>query len=164
MNPLALLVAACGLAFFSTSCSTLSESPAVESQDSMDSMSLGNFSVSLAVKDIHASHAFYEKLDFKQVGGDISQNWIVLQNGTTTVGLFQGMFEENLMTFNPGWTHTRGTPASFQDIREIQGKLRDRGIEFMLEADESTTGPASFMVADPDGNAILFDQHVASPE
>ncbi|MFT5081041.1 MAG: lactoylglutathione lyase [Gammaproteobacteria bacterium] len=161
MNSLSSLVVTCCLAIASTSCASLSGTQEVESAGSMQ---LGNFSVSLSVKDIHASRAFYEKLDFVEVGGDIAQNWLVLQNGTTTVGLFQGMFEENLMTFNPGWTHTRATPESFQDVREIQSTLRERGLSFSVEADESTSGAASFMIADPDGNTILFDQHVASPE
>ena len=128
------------------------------------SMPLGNFSVSLTVKDIEASRAFYEKLDFHEVGGDMAQNWIVLQNGTTTVGLFQGMFDANMMTFNPGWNQAKETPDHFVDVREIQSTLRGRGIDFFLEADESGTGPGSFMIADPDGNTILFDQHVATPE
>ncbi len=127
-------------------------------------MQLGNFSVSLTVKDIHASRDFYEKLDFQEVGGDITQNWLVLQNGTTTVGLFQGMFPANLMTFNPGWTHEKKTLEHFRDVRAIQRTLRERGVSLSLEADESTSGPASFMISDPDGNTILFDQHVASPE
>ena len=158
MNTLTTLAFAWGFALFSTSCAAPSGSHGTES------MQLGNFSVSLAVKDIIASRDFYEKLDFKEVGGDIAQNWLVLQNGATTVGLFQGMFEANLMTFNPGWTHEKATLESFQDVREIQSVLKGRGISFSLEADESTHGPASFMVVDPDGNSILFDQHVASPE
>lgn len=142
------------------------QSPAVMSEEANpnDSMQLGNFSVSLAVKDIHASKAFYEKLDFKEVGGVIEQNWVVLQNGTVTVGLFQGMFEDNLMTFNPGWDHKRETPDGFQDVRELQALLKARGITMVMEADESGTGPASFVITDPDGNTLLFDQHVESPK
>ena len=125
---------------------------------------LGNFSVSLAVKDIQASTAFYEKLDFKKVGGDLKQNWIVLQNGTTTIGLFQGMFEKNMLTFNPGWTHEKKTLEKFQDVRELQRTLKERGLKLTLEADEKTDGPASFMLEDPDGNPILVDQHVPKPK
>jgi predicted enzyme related to lactoylglutathione lyase len=127
------------------------------------SMQLGNFSVSLTVKDIEASKAFYEKLDFVQVGGVLEQNWVILQNGTTTVGLFQGMFENNLMTFNPGWNKDKETLKEFDDVRELQRTFKDRGITMVTEADESTKGPASFVITDPDGNTILFDQHVDSP-
>ncbi len=123
-------------------------------------MELGTFSVSLAVKDLATSLAFYEMLGFAQVGGEPSQNWIILQNGASTIGLFQGMFEENIMTFNPGWSNDFDHPEEFTDIREIQRKLKASGIEFTTEADESTSGPASFVIADPDGNTILFDQHV----
>jgi len=126
-------------------------------------MQLGNFSVSLNVKDLAASKAFYEKLDFKQVNGNIEQNWIVLQNGTTTIGLFHGMFEKNMMTFNPGWDWKKETLKEFQDVRELQRTLKARGIELQTEADESTDGPAYFMLVDPDGNPILVDQHVPKP-
>jgi len=126
-------------------------------------MRLGNFSVSLAVKDLAASRAFYEKLGFSQVGGDPSQNWLILQNGTTTIGLFQGMFDKNLLTFNPGWDHKCNTLAEFDDIREIQQRLKKQGIALSTEADESSSGPASFSTVDPDGNPILVDQHVAAP-
>jgi catechol 2,3-dioxygenase-like lactoylglutathione lyase family enzyme len=129
-----------------------------------DPMQLGNFSVSLTVKDIEASKAFYEKLDFEQVGGDLGQNWIVLQNGTTTIGLFQGMFERNMLTFNPGWDRKKQTLEDFQDVRELQQTLKARGIELQAEADETTDGPAYFMLADPDGNPILVDQHVPRPK
>jgi len=127
-------------------------------------MGLGKFSVSLAVKDIKASKAFYEKLDFKEVGGKLEQNWIVLQNGTATIGLFQGMFERNVMTFNPGWTKDKETLKDFQDVRELQRALKERGITMKTEADESTKGPAYFVIADPDGNPIYVDQHVPSPK
>ena len=126
-------------------------------------MQLGNFSVSLTVKDIKASKAFYEKLDFKEVAGKLEQNWLVLQNGTTTIGLFQGMFERNILTFNPGWTIDKETLEDFQDVRELQSTLKQRGLTLKTEADESGTGPASFVLVDPDGNPILFDQHVPSP-
>lgn len=129
-----------------------------------DPVQLGNFSVSLNVKDIKASKAFYEKLDFKQVGGKLEQNWVVLQNGTTTVGLFQGMFEKNSLTFNPGWDHERKTPKDFQDVRELQAILKQRGLKLQTEADETTEGPASFTLVDPDGNPILVDQHVPKPK
>jgi predicted lactoylglutathione lyase len=123
-------------------------------------MELGAFSISLAVKDIHASRAFYEKLGFKEFGGDISQNWLILKNGETVIGLFQGMFEKNMLTFNPGWDQNAQKLDTFTDVRELQRQLREQGMEFMSEAEESTTGPASFIVIDPDGNPILFDQHV----
>jgi catechol 2,3-dioxygenase-like lactoylglutathione lyase family enzyme len=124
------------------------------------SMELGAFSVSLAVKDITASRDFYEKLGFEFFGGDISQNWLILKNGDTVIGLFQGMFEKNILTFNPGWDQNAQKLDTFTDIRELQRQLRERGIAFTSEADENTTGPASFFVVDPDGNPILFDQHV----
>jgi len=125
---------------------------------------LGNFSVSLAVKDIKASKAFYEKLDFVQVGGMLEQNWVVLQNGTTTIGLFQGMFEKNSLTFNPGWDHERKPPAEFQDVRELQRVLKSRGLKPQPEANEASEGPAFFALLDPDGNPILVDQHVPRPK
>ena len=126
-------------------------------------MDLGNFSISLAVKDIHASKAFYEKLDFKAVGGNLEQNWLVLQNGQAKIGLFQGMFEKNIMTFNPGWTQARETLQAFDDVRELQRTLKARGLTLAPEADETTHGPAHFMLTDPDGNTLLIDQHVPSP-
>jgi uncharacterized glyoxalase superfamily protein PhnB len=127
-------------------------------------MELGNFSVSLTVKDIKSSKAFYEKLDFKEVGGKLEENWIVLQNGNTTIGLFQGMFDKNMMTFNPGWTKDKEALEDFQDVRELQRRLKARGITMAPEADETTEGPAHFMLTDPDGNQLLFDQHVPSPK
>lgn len=123
-------------------------------------MQLGNFSVSLAVKDLAASRAFYEKLGFKQIGGDAAQNWLILQNDTATIGLFQGMFEKNILTFNPGWDRQSQTLAQFDDVRDIQSALKAAGMKPASEADESTTGPASMMLVDPDGNPILIDQHV----
>jgi catechol 2,3-dioxygenase-like lactoylglutathione lyase family enzyme len=123
-------------------------------------MELGAFSVSLTVKDIQASKEFYEKLGFEFFGGDISQNWVILKNGDTVIGLFQGMFDKNMLTFNPGWDKNAQALDAFTDVRELQRQLKDEGVEFVSEADESTTGPASFMVLDPDGNPILFDQHV----
>ena len=128
-------------------------------------MDLGNFSVSLNVKDIKASMAFYEKLDFKVIAGKLEQKWIVLQSGNTRIGLFQGMFDKNIMTFNPGWTKDKETMKEFQDVREIQRTLKARGITTVApEADEKTEGPAYFKVADPGGNTLLFDQHVPSPK
>jgi catechol 2,3-dioxygenase-like lactoylglutathione lyase family enzyme len=123
-------------------------------------MELGAFSISLAVKDIKASKAFYEKLGFKVFGGDLAQNWLILKNGNAVIGLFQGMFERNLLTFNPGWDQDTNQLESFVDIREIQRQLKTQEMEFVDEADESTTGPASFIVVDPDGNPVLVDQHV----
>jgi len=127
-------------------------------------LQLGNFSVSLNVKDIKASKAFYEKLDFKQVSGKLEQNWVVLQNGTTKIGLFQGMFEKNSLTFNPGWDGEKKTPKDFQDVRELQKILKERGLKLEVEADETSEGPAYFTLADPDGNPVLFDQHVPKPK
>jgi predicted enzyme related to lactoylglutathione lyase len=123
-------------------------------------MELGTFSMSLAVKDIHASKAFYEKLGFKSFGGDIAQNWVILKNGDLTIGLFQGMFEKNMMTFIPGWDSNAQKLETFTDVREIQRQLKAQGVEMVTEADESTTGPGHFMIVDPDGNPILFDQYV----
>lgn len=123
-------------------------------------MQLGNFSVSLAVKDLAASKAFYEKLGFSQFAGDQTQNWLIMKNGTTVIGLFQGMFDRNILTFNPGWDVNAQKLPHFIDVRDLQQQLKARGIAFQQQADESTTGPASFVIADPDGNPILFDQHV----
>ena len=127
-------------------------------------MKLGNFSVSLVVKDIAASRAFYEKLGFKMVSGDQSKNWIVLQNETTKIGLFQGMFPRNTLTFNPGWDSNKATLSDFEDVRDLQKTLKARGLTLNPAADESTTGPAYLMLTDPDGNPILIDQHVPSPK
>ena len=123
-------------------------------------MHLGAFSVSLAVKDLQASKEFYEKLGFEQFAGDASENWLILRNGQTVIGLFQGMFDKNMLTFNPGWDQNAGELDTFTDVRELQRRLKEQGLELVSEADESTTGPASFMLVDPDGNPILFDQHV----
>lgn len=123
-------------------------------------MQLGAFSISLAVKDLEVSHAFYEKLGFTVFGGDASQNWLILKNGSHVIGLFQGMFERNTLTFNPGWNQNAEKLDSFTDVRELQRQLKANGVELLSEADENTTGPASFMAVDPDGNPILVDQHV----
>jgi catechol 2,3-dioxygenase-like lactoylglutathione lyase family enzyme len=127
-------------------------------------MQLGNFSISLAVKDLAASRAFYEKLGFEMVSGDPSKNWIVLRNQTTKIGLFQGMFERNMLTFNPGWDSDKATLPEFEDVRDIQKTLKARGLTPAPAADESTSGPAYLMLTDPDGNPILIDQHVPSPK
>ncbi len=123
-------------------------------------MQLGNFCLCLAVKDIHASKAFYEKLGFKAVSGNIDHKWLVLKNADVKIGLFQGMFPTNMLTFNPGWDGSAQTLATFTDVRTLQRELRSQGVAFEKEADETTTGPAHFMINDPDGNPILFDQHV----
>jgi len=122
-------------------------------------MKLGNFSVSLNVRDIKKSRNFYEKLGFTQFGGDETQNWLIMKNEACVIGLFQGMFDENIMTFNPGWDSEGKELEAFTDIRDIQRKLKAEDIAVMDEADESGAGPASFMITDPDGNTILFDQH-----
>ena len=123
-------------------------------------MNLGAFSISLTVKDIEDSRVFYEKFGFKVFGGDVSQNWLILKNGDHAIGLFQGMFEKNTLTFNPGWDSNARKLDAFTDIRDLQRHLKAQGVEFVSEVDESTTGPASFIVVDPDGNPILVDQHV----
>lgn len=123
-------------------------------------MQLGAFSVSLAVKDLEASRGFYEKLGFSRFAGDAAQGWLILKNGGVVIGLFQGMFERNLLTFNPGWDQDAQKLAPFTDVRELQRRLKAKGVTPVQEADEKTTGPASFVVVDPDGNPILFDQHV----
>ena len=121
---------------------------------------LGAFSVSLAVKNIQASRGFYEKLDFKVVGGDAAQNWLILRNGSVTIGLFQGMFDRNILTFNPGWDDKAQPVGEFIDVREHQRRLKSKGIELASAADENSAGPASFTLIDPDGNPVLIDQHV----
>jgi predicted lactoylglutathione lyase len=123
-------------------------------------MELGNFSISLAVKDIEASKLFYQKLGFSVFMGNQSQNWLIMKNGDHVIGLFQGMFDKNIMTFNPGWNSEAQPIEKFTDVRELQRQLRASGVSMITEADENSTGPASFMIADPDGNTILVDQHV----
>ena len=123
-------------------------------------MELGAFSISLAVKDLQASKEFYEKFGFKAFAGDPSKNWLILKNGDHAIGLFQGMFDKNVLTFNPGWDSNAQKIASFTDVRELQRQLKAQGVQMMTEADESTKGPASFLAVDPDGNPILIDQHV----
>ncbi len=123
-------------------------------------MELGNFSISLAVKDLQASRTFYEKFGFTVFGGEASQNWLILKNGEHVIGLFQGMFEKNILTFNPGWDSNARKLDSFTDVRDLQRQLKAAGVPLISEADEATAGPASLMAVDPDGNPILVDQHV----
>jgi lactoylglutathione lyase len=123
-------------------------------------MQLGAFSISLAVKDIAVSRSFYEKFGFKPFAGDQAQNWLILKNGDCVIGLFQGMFDKNILTFNPGWDGNAQPVSTFTDARDLQRQLKAQGVQLVQEADESTTGPASFIVEDPDGNPILIDQHV----
>lgn len=123
-------------------------------------MELGAFSISLAVKDIEKSKEFYEKLGFNPVGGDANQGWLILRNGGHVIGLFRGMFEKNILTFNPGWDQRTNKLDSFTDVRELQKKLKSEGVKFKTEADESSTGSASFVIEDPDGNPIIVDQHI----
>ena len=123
-------------------------------------MDLGAFSISIAVQDLEASKAFYEKLGFELFHGDAAQNWLIMKNNEVVIGLFQGMFEKNILTFNPGWDQEANTLDSFTDVRDLQRELKSQGISFMSEADENTSGPASFIIVDPDGNPILVDQHV----
>ncbi|MFD0122291.1 VOC family protein [Streptomyces virginiae] len=123
-------------------------------------MDLGAFSVSLTVRDLDASRAFYEKLGFSAFGGNPEQGWLILKNADVVIGLFVGMFEKNMLTFNPGWDSSASALDSFTDIRETQRRLKARGVEFLTEVDESGSGPGSFLVVDPDGNPVLFDQHV----
>jgi len=122
-------------------------------------MELGAFSVSLAVKDLAASKSFYEKLGFEKFGGHEEQNWLIMKNGDHLVGLFQGMFDRNMLTFNPGWDQSAGELGSFTDIRDIQRELKSKGVELTSEADEATSGAASITLVDPDGNPVLIDQH-----
>lgn len=123
-------------------------------------MSIGAFSVSLTVKDIKVSKAFYEKLGFTVFHGEIEQHWLIMKNGDCTIGLFQGMFDKNILTFNPGWNNEAEGIDSFKDVRVLQEELRENGIEFKAEVDLSSEGPGSFVIEDPDGNPILIDQHV----
>ncbi len=122
-------------------------------------MKLGAFSVSLSVKDIYKSKIFYENLGFQVLGGDISQKWLIMKNENSIIGLFQGMFEKNILTFNPGWNENAENLNLFTDIRDIQKQLKAKGIKILTEADETSEGPASFTIEDPDGNPILIDQH-----
>jgi lactoylglutathione lyase len=123
-------------------------------------MDLGAFSISLAVTDIQASRVFYEKLGFEMLAGDAAENWLIMKNGSAAIGLFQGMFERNILTFNPGWDQAARPLASFTDIRELQRRLKSQGVRFEQESDQDGAGPASFVILDPDGNPVLVDQHV----
>ncbi len=123
-------------------------------------MDLGAFSISLAVNDIGASKEFYEKLGFEIFGGDASQNWLIMKNGDHVIGLFQGMLEKNTLTFNPGWDSNAQELDTFTDVRKLQRRLKEKGVELISEADEGISGPASFITVDPDGNPIFVDQHV----
>jgi predicted lactoylglutathione lyase len=138
--------------------------PAAAHKAGEPSLRLGNFSVSLAVKDIAKSREFYEKLGLKVILGDQKKNWLILQNETSTIGLFQGAFTKNTLTFNPGWDRACKTLPDFDDVRDLQKKLKERGLAPAPAADEASTGPASLMVTDPDGNPVLLDQHVPKPK
>jgi catechol 2,3-dioxygenase-like lactoylglutathione lyase family enzyme len=148
---LTLLTVACGSVTTNADSTPMPESSRTQ---------LGAFSISLAVKDLAASRAFYEKLGFSMTNGDPAQNWVVLRNGSIVIGLFQGLFERNMLTFNPGWNQQAQPITPFTDVRELQRQLTAAGVEFTVRADESSTGPAYFMLIDPDGNPILVDQHV----
>ena len=150
-----------GLALFAPQDDT--RTPDSQTQET-PTMELGNFSVSLAVKDLAASRAFYEKLGFRTKHDMAEHNYVILQNDTATIGLFQGMFENNILTFNPGWDRDAEALESFTDVRELQQRIKAAGITPVTEADEDSTDVASFVVVDPDGNAILVDQHVPKPE
>jgi catechol 2,3-dioxygenase-like lactoylglutathione lyase family enzyme len=158
MKRIALGVVLCLLGVYTSAHSANTTQPAGDSP-----LRLGNFSVSLAVKDLKASRGFYEKLGFHKVAGD-SAHYVIMQNDTSTIGLFQGMFKQNILTFNPGWDRNSATLSDFDEVREIQKKLESQGLTLTTKADESTTGPASLTLLDPDGNPILIDQHVPSPK
>lgn len=138
----------------------MSKDTPTERQSHAAEFPLGAFSVSLAVKDIEASRAFYEKLGFTQVGGDASQKWLIVRNGATTIGLFEGMFDRNLLTFNPGWDAHANTLPRFTDVRDLQRHLESQGLTLTSRVDQGTSGPGSITLEDPDGNPILIDQHV----
>jgi catechol 2,3-dioxygenase-like lactoylglutathione lyase family enzyme len=137
--------------------------PPAAATEGSPSMELGVFSISLAVKNLAASRSFYEKLGFEQIGGDEAQNYLIMQNGDNTVGLFHGMFEDNILTFNPGWNSKQETLDDFTDVRDLQAALESRGVQLTTRTDETGAGPASIVAIDPDGNPILIDQHVPRP-
>ncbi len=143
-----------------TTAAALAASEEQAADASSKDMPLGAFSISLTVKDLEASKQFYEKFGFKAFAGDPSQKWQIMKNGDHVLGLFQGMFEKNILTFNPGWDSNAKKLDAFTDVRELQRRLKSQGVRIMKEVDESTTGPASFFAMDPDGNQILIDQHV----
>lgn len=160
-------IAGIGLAKFKTFASPTqdflnkpTESLPKQSTNIEDNMKLGAFSVSLNVKDLNASKIFYENLGFTAFAGDMKKNYLIMKNGNSLIGLFYGMFEKTILTFNPGWDENAHKVEKFEDVREIQRNLKSKGIKLLLEADEKTSGPASLMVVDPDGNQILMDQHV----
>jgi catechol 2,3-dioxygenase-like lactoylglutathione lyase family enzyme len=156
---------ACVLMLAAAGCASTGAPPAQPASNAEEpAVRLGAFSISLAVQDLAASRAFYEKLGFRAFAGDPAQNWLILQSGTSTVGLFQGQFERNIMTFNPGWDSSAQPVADFDDVREIQAHFKRMGLTLTVEADESSTGPAYLMLVDPDGNPILVDQHVPAPQ
>lgn len=157
MKTITTLLAVLALASFEASEShrILPSSDSIRSQE----MNLGAFSISLTVKDLAKSRAFYKKLGFEKVGGKAEQNWLILRNGESTIGLFHDMFEKNALTFNPGWSGMGEHPEEFMDVREIQKKLKEAGLELTTEADESTKGPASLTLLDPDENPVYIDQH-----
>lgn len=161
MNRLLFTVSACALCLGLGAWIARSDEPK-DQPPKGPAMRLGAFSVSLAVKDLTASRAFYEKLGFAKIGGN-DKNYVILQNDHTTIGLFQGMFEKNILTFNPGWDHRCNTLPAFDDVREIQRRLTAAGIEPSVKADPAGTGPAHLVITDPDGNAVMFDQHVPKP-
>jgi catechol 2,3-dioxygenase-like lactoylglutathione lyase family enzyme len=158
MKQLTLLIALFALA----ACETTGVHNSLQATETnMESnMEMGAFSISLAVKDLKTSHEFYQKLGFTDFSGDPSTGWVILRNGNSTIGLFQGMFEGNIMTFNPGWSQDAEALGEFTDIRQLQQQLKAAGVRLNVEADESSSGPASIMLQDPDGNMILIDQHV----
>jgi catechol 2,3-dioxygenase-like lactoylglutathione lyase family enzyme len=160
MKRIILVLVACA---FAGCASTKIDDSGADRSTGNSNMRLGNFSVSLAVKDLAVSRAFYEKLGFRVIHGDAKQNWLILQNETATIGLFQGMFERNTLTFNPGWDRGAATLPDFDDVRDLQREIRKRGLEPTLAADEASSGPAALMLTDPDGNPILVDQHVPRP-
>lgn len=165
MNRLVLAVAVSLLAACATAPAPKPAEPAATSLPGPGGFNprLGNFSVSLAVKDLAASRAFYEKLGFRSIGGDQARGWLILQNDASTVGLFQGAIQQNTLTYNPGWNRSAETLPDFDDVRDIQRTLEGRGIKPVVRADEATSGPAFLLLTDPDGNQILVDQHVSRP-
>lgn len=159
---IAAILTAFGMSFcanpvFAQSGQTLS--PTSTNQEKETNMKLGAFSISLSVRDLEASRQFYENLGFKTFGGGMEQNYLILKNGNALIGLFQGMFEGNILTFNPGWDENAKNVEAFDDVRSIQQQLKAKGVQLISEADETTSGPASLMLKDPDGNLILLDQH-----
>ncbi len=156
-----LILVLCCFVVYPVSGSKLNET--LDNTNKDKAMQLGNFSISLTVKDVNASKEFYEKLGFKVSGGDLKRKYVIMQNETSTIGLYQGMFDKNSLTYNPGWDRDCKTLEEFQDVREIQQELKKRGLNPVVSADESTSGPAFLTLVDPDGNPILIDQHVPKP-